>query len=312
MSTTANEEILAGIKVLVALARADGELHENEATAIRNALEGANLGADVTIETLLETKVDLDAEIPKITSQEGRLRTYDAACAMVYVDGDAAGPEREILDKLRKAWEVQKPQSAAERMTNALKQDWLPSTNDPIDDPVKRDQEIDKLVLRACVRAAMFGAIPVPMVGEFLVSFVGIQTLQSIGALYGHNRDAAFWKAFAGNFVGATAARIAVLSLVKLVPGWGSVVGASGAYASTWALARATRLYFEKGESIDPEALREAFKDAKKEGLEKAKAAAAEIDAEKERISLTKQKLDADLAAGTIDEEEYAKRIAST
>ena len=307
-----NEEVLAGIKLLVAIAKADGRLHDNEELAIKNALEGADLGGDVTVEKLLLEVVDVDAEVKKITSTEARRSAYEAACAMVYVDGDAAGSERAILDKIRKTWEVQKPQSAVQRMSAALKQDWLPSTIAQIDDPVKRDETIDRLVVRACVRAAIFGAIPVPFVGEFLVSFVGIQALQSIGALYGHSRDSAFWKAFAGNFVGATAARIAVLSLMKLVPGWGSVVGASGAYASTWAMARATRLYFEKGASMDPAALREVFREAKKEGAAKAKEASSEIAAETDRIAAIRAKLDADLAAGTITEEQYAERIAQS
>jgi uncharacterized protein (DUF697 family) len=306
------EEVLAGIKVLVALAKADGHLHDNEAIAIRNALDGADLGPDVTTEKLLEESIDLDAEIGKIRSNETRRSTFEAACAMVYVDGEAAESERAILEKLRKGWEVQRTQSAVERMTKALKQDWLPSTIAPVDDPVKRDRAIDDLVLRSCIRAAIFGAIPVPFVGEFLVSFVGIQTLQSIGALYGHTRDAAFWKAFAGNFAGATAARIAVVSLMKLVPGWGSVVGATGAYAATWALARATRHYFEKGAAMDPSALREVFAQARKEGSAKAKEASAEIAAESKRIESTKAQLDADLATGKITEEQYAEGIAKS
>lgn len=305
-----NEEVLAGIKVLVAIAKADGKLHDNEAVAIRNALEGADL--PITVEELLKEDVNIDAEIAKIKSTDVKRSTFQAACAMVYVDGDAAESEKDILEKLRAAWEAPKEESFAERMGKRLKQDWLPSTIAPIADAAKRDEEIDKLVLRSCIRAAIFGAIPVPFVGEFLVSFVGIQVLQSIGALYGHTRDAQFWKAFAGNFVGATAARIAVLSLMKLVPGWGSVVGASGAFASTWAMARATRLYFEKGEAMDPSALKEAFAQAKKEGAKKAKEATAEIEAEKSRIAETKASLEADLVAGKITEEQYAEQIAKS
>jgi len=306
-----NEEALAGIKVLVGIAKADGRLHDNEEIAIKNALEGADLGPDITVEKLLAENVDVDAEIAKVTSPEARSSTYYSACVMVYVDGEAAPSERAILDKMRKSWEVaQQDESASTRFKRAVTQDWVPATVKPIDDPVKRDEAIDKLVVRACIRAAVFGAIPVPFVGEFLVSLVGIQTLQSIGGLYGHDRDASFWKAFAGNFLGATAARIAVLSLMKLVPGWGSVVGASGAYASTWAMARATRLYFEKGMQLDPAALRDAFKAAKKEGVQKAKDAASEIDAAQASIATEREQLDAALKDGTITEQDYAAKLA--
>ena len=305
-----DQDVLAGIKVLVAIAKADGTLHESERVAIQNALDGADLGPDVTIDALLAEEIDVDAEIAKVGAESARHTTFEAACALVYVDGDADPSERAIVDKLRKAWEVARPLSTAERLKKIAVQDWLPGAVDPIEDPGKRDAEIDALVLRASIRAAIFGAIPVPFVGEFLVSLVGVQTLQTIGALYGHTRDASFWKAFAGNFVGATAARIAVLSLVKLVPGYGSIVGASGGFASTWAMAQATRAYFEKGQTMDPEALRIAFRDARKEGFAKAKEAQAEIQAETKRVSPTREKLDQELAAGAIDEAEYAERVS--
>jgi uncharacterized protein (DUF697 family) len=305
-----NEEVLAGIKVLVGIAKADGQLHDNERIAIQNALDGADLGADVTVESLLAGDIDLDGEMEKVRSNDAQRTTFEAACALVYVDGEAAEAERVILDKLRTAWEVARPLSMAERVKKNALQDWLPGAVTPIDDPVKRDREIDALELRASIRSAIFGAIPVPFVGEFLVSLVQIQTLQTIGALYGVTQDAKYWKAFAGNFVGATATRIAVLSLVKLVPGWGSLVGASGAFASTWAMAKATRLYFEKGQALDPAALRDAFKTAKKEGLARASEAAADIEVEKTRVSATRESLDAALAAGKIDEGEYVERLS--
>ena len=305
-----NEEVLAGIRVLVAVAKVDGRLHDNEETAIKNALAGADLGAEVTSEALLLEAVDLDRELEKITSRDVRRFTYEAACAMVYVDGEADESERAVLEKIRGVWGVDRPLSSAQRLKRSSGQDWLPSSVTPISDPAIRDEEIDGLVLRACVRAAIFGAIPIPFVGEFLVSLVGITAIQSIGAMYGHKRDAAFWKAFAGNFVGATAARIAVLSLMKLVPGWGSVVGASGAYASTWAMARATRHYFEKGASMDPAALRTIFEDATREGTERAQASSADIEAEQARIAAVKERLDAELEEGGISEEEYAEQLA--
>ncbi len=306
-----NEEILAGIKLLVAMAKADGRLHDNEESAIQNALDGASLGADVTIESLLKENVDVEAELGKIKSPDVRRQTYDALCAMVYVDGDGSPAEKAIIEKMRKVWELDAQKTMGERFKHALRQDFIPSTLGKIDDPVQRDKELDNLVLRNCIKTAVFGGIPVPLVGEFLVSFSQVQMLQSIGHIYGHHRDAAFWKALSANFIGATAARIAVLSLVKLIPGWGSVVGASGAFATTWAMGRATRLYFEKGEALDPNALKEAFKTARAEGVAKAKEAKSQIDAEAERVAAARKKLDDDLAAGKIAEDEYTKQVAA-
>ena len=53
-----NEELFAGIKVLVALAQADGKIHENELAAIENAIDGSDLPAGETVGSLLESTID--------------------------------------------------------------------------------------------------------------------------------------------------------------------------------------------------------------------------------------------------------------
>src|SRR5688572_4519432 len=134
------------------MAKADGRLHDNEESAIKNALDGANLGPDVTIEGLLKENVDVDAELAKIKSGEIRKQTYDALCAMVYVDGDGSPTEKAIIEKMRKVWELDVEKTMGERFKHALRQDFIPSTLDKIDDPVARDKELDALVLRTSIK----------------------------------------------------------------------------------------------------------------------------------------------------------------
>src|SRR5688500_288220 len=98
-----NEEVFAGIQVLVALAQADGMLHENERAAITNAIDGSDLPAGATVGSLLESTIDLDAELARITSDEAKQRTFDAASAIVFVDGETTDDERTLLARIATA-----------------------------------------------------------------------------------------------------------------------------------------------------------------------------------------------------------------
>ena len=106
-----------------------------------------------------------------------------------------------------------------------------------------------------------------------------------------------------------TGARIAVTNLVKLIPGWGSAVGAASSFAATYAVGRVMDRYFEKGAG-DITALKDEFKAAEKEGKKAFKESKEQI-AEKE--AATKAKLDAlnaEYKAGSIDQATYEKRAA--
>jgi len=92
------DEVLSGLKVLVALAKADGVVHDNERLAIENALAGVELPDDASAESLLATDVDLDAELSTIKNPRVKQQTFDSACAIVYVDGEASAVERGMLE----------------------------------------------------------------------------------------------------------------------------------------------------------------------------------------------------------------------
>jgi uncharacterized protein (DUF697 family)/uncharacterized tellurite resistance protein B-like protein len=306
-----NEEILASIRVLVAIARADGTIHPNERAAVENAIGDAVLPGNVKLQTLLDENVDVAAQLARITTPEVRARTYEAACAMVYVDGDADTAEKRILEQIRSAFGLAEERGFVETLKKELRQDWSPSTIEKIDDAAKRDDEVQRAIGRFARRSAVLGAFPLPLVGEFLISFLEFRMLSVLAALYGHRWDAAYWKAAVPSIAGVGLSRFAVQSLVKLVPGWGSAVGLTASYATTYALGKAAVVYYEKGEAVDPADLKAVFATARKEGVLLAENMRSEIDAEKASFEKAKASLDADLAAGKLTETEYAARIVS-
>lgn len=97
-----NEELFSGIKVLVALAQGDGKIHENERAAIENAIDGSDLPNGETVASLLASTVDLDAELARIVSDDVKKRTFDAASASVFVDGETTDDERAMLARVAK------------------------------------------------------------------------------------------------------------------------------------------------------------------------------------------------------------------
>jgi len=302
-----NEEILASLRLLVAIAKADGKIHENEELALASSLEGAELPSGMTVAALLAEEIDVDAEIKRISSREVQRRTLQAASTMIHVDRDASGSERKILEQMRAAWTLEADDELGESWDRATL-DIEPSEG-RIDDPELREKRVDEEIAATALWSAVWGAIPLPILGEVVIMLAEVRMLRNIALRYGHKMDDAFWKAFAANLVGVGASRFAVQSLMKLVPGWGSIAGASGSYATTWALGKAARLYFEKGEKIDPTSLKQAFKTLREEGLVHAKESKEKIEAERRRVADVTAELDKELAAGNLTQAAYAEKL---
>lgn len=260
-----NEEVFAGIKVLVALAQADGKIHENERAAIENAIDGSDLPAGATVGALLE----------RVATALG----FDT-------DGDKDRAQR------------------FRRFTSAVP----PSDITKVDDPKVRLAATNDEITQASAFSGALASSSLPIAAQSAILTNNVRLARNIGLFYGHDADEAFWRTFVSNIVGAPASWFALRTLLDLVPG----NGAAAAYATTWALGRATCLYFEEGESIDRDALRRAFDKAKKDGQNAAKDAKSAVLERKEKIDAARKTLDADLASGKLAETAYADTLVAT
>jgi uncharacterized protein (DUF697 family)/uncharacterized tellurite resistance protein B-like protein len=303
-----NEEVFAGIKVLVALAQADGTVHDDERIAIENALDGEELPEGTNVARLLTSTIDLPAALSKIASEEARKRTYTAACALVYVDGHLSAEEAAMLARIEAGLHVDAARGAAD----AYKQfsSVTPGSKlTKVDDAAARQLAVAEEITNAATFSAVLASTSLPVAAESCLFTNNVRLARNVGLLYGAAADDAFWRTFVGNAIGAAASWFAVSSLLKLLPGGGKASFA--AYASTFALGRVTALYFEKNEAIEPSELRDAFAAAKKEGLTTAHAASAAITARREQLGEPKAKLDADLAAAKVTDLAYADALVA-
>jgi uncharacterized protein (DUF697 family)/uncharacterized tellurite resistance protein B-like protein len=304
-----NEELLSGIKVLVALAKADGEVHAGERLAIENALDAVELPEGTTVMTLLDAAVDLDGELARVHTADVKRRIYDAACALVYVDGDFSKDEKAMVARIAAAFGITDGEERAARFQNFTSA--VPPTEiAAVSDPKKRAEAVDAEIQSAAEFGGALAASTLPVAAESCLFTNNVRLARNIGLAYGAKADEAFWRTFVSNVLGAAGSWFAVTSLLKLVPGYDSS-GAAAAYATTRALGQTTRRYFDEGESLDASALQKEFHRAKKEALSVAKAAKSAIAARKEKLATAKAELDADLALGKLAETAYADALVA-
>ena len=302
-----SDEVLSGLKVLVAIAKADGVVHDNERLAIESALDGVDLPEGTTAESLLAASIDLDAEVAAITSSEVKRQTFDSACALAYVDGEASEVERALLEKVRKAFALGDQIAASERVKQALERAFAPLASGE-DASAKRDLAIDEEIARFSILGAALASVSLPAFCEGIDVWNDVRLARKVGSFYGRSGDARYWKTFVNNVVGSAGSWFAVSLLARLVPASSRL---AGAYASTAAIGKTTKLYFEKSESVSTDDLRKAFKDAKKEALAAARDARPKIDEKRAEVEKMRATLDADLANAKITENEYMQKLVS-
>ena len=266
MNVASDRELVANLRILSLIARADGVVTEGERHALEEALDGLRHHGNVAglpedVDTLLAGEWDILVEEEFIRSPGGVDRMYQSAMAMAMVDDDPHPEELAIVDRFK----------AHEGEDNLLLEvlgetrDTLLPTVEPVYDHEARDGEVREDIMKFAVFSAVVGAMPVP--GVAILTDIGVVALQAklvvdIGNYWGHKLDAAAARTLIGSMAGSIGLRIAVANLARFVPGWGSVFGAVSAFASTIAVGEAAHWYFSTGGAATPADLRARYKAA--------------------------------------------------
>ena len=310
------QEVLASFKVLVSMAKADGKLLEEEFASLADSFEEIHLPEGVTVDRLLnEDDAPIDTLLSQITSEIAQEMVYQSAYAMANIDGECSTEEKELLEKIGTTFSTSKLWGRAEWLESLERRSTRSSISEQvrqIDDPEKRALEVDNSITDACFLNAVLGAFPLPGIAiafDMLVYWNQLDLAQTIGQSWGYDRaNENLRKALLGS-LGITGTRIAISNLAKLVPVFGMVVGATTAYASTWALGKVANEYFASGGEMDAFSLRQAFKQAKKEGEAVYKTKADEIAAKRQAIEPQLQLLNEELKSGSITPDQYQARL---
>src|SRR5689334_2335339 len=95
------QEAIAGIRIIAAVARADGKLEDAEKVAFEQAVSelAPELPGGLTAEKLLTEEIDLDATLAEVKSPVMRKAVFESAFAMSLVDGSASDEENAVVAK---------------------------------------------------------------------------------------------------------------------------------------------------------------------------------------------------------------------
>ena len=310
------QEALAGIKVLIFMARADGIFRAEEEQILLETYETLGLPPEVSLLDLVREDIDLEAELAHITTPAAREQVYAAALALACADRNRSPEEREVLARIKNAFAVATPKTdLLQRFMDDTRNTLLPAEIAPISDPAERDKTIEQVIQNYAIFTAVLGAFPIP--GVALVVDIAILTFQlkmieEIGRYWGYTtnrRDAELLRDGMVGGMGVSLFRIAISNAVKLIPGWGSVVGASLSYASTWAFGKVANQYYASGGKLDAQALQAAFKQARKEGEKIYEQNKAEIAKKQEVYASQITELNGQLQQGTITQEQYQAKL---
>lgn len=306
-----NREALAGIRIALCVAKADGKLTAEEEAALQGLLSNFPEDERPTLDSLLSEDISLEEELTHLSSDESRKRVADAARLIAGADGETSDAELALIERIVPF--TGEPTLIGQILGEA-KDTFLPSRIPTIHDPAQRSVEIQEDLLKFSILAAVLGANPLPAVAVVTdLAVVGLQVklVRDVGQYFGHRIDNQAARSLLAAASGSVVLRIALSNLARFIPGWGSVASAAAAFASTWALGKVAERWFAQGGGLDPELLRATYEEAWKEGRRS-------YDAEKEKVEQAKrhhatalQRLQEDLSAGRITQEHYEEAVTS-
>ena len=313
---TLNErETAAALRVLVALARVDGVLHEAERRAIGTALSAVRLPEDMTLEKLLAEPVDLQKQLAVLGPSRDATRVYQAMVGFTYADGECTREERALLEEVRIGLGVSAAHAAvATSLANELESMPVPAGELATSGPEARRRAVERVVRRCAAVAAALGAHLVP-VADLTVSvgMVGlhIRIIHDIGGAYGVVATPEDVRALIGGLGAGTGTRVALWGLSRVVPGWESVVHERAHFATTYAMGRVAERYYSRRGRANLDELEESFADAEREGLTVYNDNWVQIGREISAVKTRLDELALELSKGTLSAEEYLRQVAA-
>jgi uncharacterized protein (DUF697 family) len=307
-----NEEGLAGIRLMICMAKADGILSTDERHILEEELSHLVLPENKTMDELFAENQDPKVLADQVKSSEARAYIFASVFAIAHCDNSLASEEQEILSRLRSLWQIKPDDEASWIRTLKIQphaeppQEALPSV---LSDAPLRNKAFERITMRYCFLTALTGAIPVPLIPDLLVIPMQGKMIYDIANLFGLKTDKKTVQLMFETMGVGTGVRVGISMLSKMVPGWGSVVGATSSFATTYALARVAFAYYKSEGKVPMESLKPLFKEQQKQGkVEYQKQKATLDEAHRTHADSIKQ-LAKDFSEGKITASEYEHKM---
>ena len=308
-----HEEAVAALHVLVAVAQADGKLEPAEREALEAAIGEAGLDEIVSVEDLFGDRFDLAPQLALLARPEAREATFRSAYSLAYADGECSAEERALLSRLREGLAI--PEAHEQELRTlfdhlAADHEHEPVYVERIDDPEKRGEAVRAATLKCAIITAVLGAFPFPgfaVLTDLAALYLQVELVRDIAVMHGQQIDKTRARALLAAVGLGTTARLAVSNLAKLLPGWGSVIGATTSFASSYAAGVAFDRHFEAG--LDHEALARVFAEAHEDGKREYHANKDDIAARSEKAKVELAALAEQRKSGALRDAELHERV---
>lgn len=307
-----NAEVLAALRVVGAVARADGKITDEERAFFRTAVTEfqPTLDDGTSVEALLTTPSDLDADLVAVANPAIQRALFEMAYAMSTVDG-AATEENAVLGRIRTVYAV--PPGEKSAIDDMLAHNDAMLAVAPTLDDGERAARVKAVIQRRAFSAALLGAVPVPLIGDIGVLLMLSATVDEICTLWGQpltGKDK--WARF-GAIISLATAQSAAHSLIKMIPVWGSLAGAVGgaigSYVIVGAMGRSVDYHFRQGGQTTAAELRKVFTEQKSELKKSYEADKAKVEAARDKHADALAALAKQLEAKEISAAEYQKKV---
>jgi uncharacterized protein (DUF697 family) len=311
MTTTPNDEVLAGLRIIGAVARADGKISKEERGLFTQAVTelSPKLPDGSAVEDLLTRESDLDADLRIVTTPAVRRAVFEVAYAMSASDG-AVKEEGDLLKRIRTSFSVAADDDAIGQM---VEHDASHLAVEPTLDPTERAARVKAVINRRSLNAGILGAIPVPLLTDIGVLLQVSAVIDDIALVWGQPLTRQEKLAGFGALLSIAVAQTAAHSLIKLIPGWGSVAGAVsgavGSYVVVGAVGRAVHYHFEKDGKTTPAELRKVFHEQKADVKKSFEADKERIERARTEHAAELESLAQKLEAKEITKAEYEKKL---
>jgi len=154
-------------------------------------------------------------------------------------------------------------EQTTKRVYNMMRDKKNQNVPEPSDDP---NSDADTIIRNHVAWSMGMGLIPVLMADIFAVSALQLDMIKQLCKVYGVDYKETEGKAIVTSLTSSTLARLGAASIVKLIPGIGTILGgitvSSFAGASTYALGEVFKKHFSEGGTIldfDPKRLKNYY-----------------------------------------------------
>lgn len=303
-------EGLAGIRLLICMAKADGTLRPEERFELEDALAGVELPGGLTLNTLVNEDIDAVKLAAEVTDPAARDSIYASVFAMAHVDRDVGPSERRMLDQLCKVWNIHPDEEhILAKVLDAHHENEPQTQAAPAKNPAEADATAKRIIMRYALVTGLTGAIPVPLIPSLIIVPLQVKMVHDIARTLGQPNDKDTVQLMFETLGVGSGLQLAVYELCKLIPGIGSAVGAAGAFASTYGLGQVAVIFYEGGGKASMESLKPVYERERKSGRAEYEKHKASIRAAQEAHKEELKALAFDLQQGKITPVEYEKKV---